>query len=206
MNFWDTFYTQPLDKIPWQNTQADWFKNLIDSGEVRGDSALDLGCGTGKKSVYLAHHEFKRVIGIDIAEKAVEFARQNAVQENVSNNCTFFAEDAIEWMLSNKESCDLVLDWAYLHCIDPERRNVYVEGIENVSHVGSFYLIRAFISHTSSRYFEEEMNGVVHKIYFLDEASIVALLPNFEIVKRNTSIPRTKPEFYFTELLMKKMK
>ena len=61
--FWDKYYQKPLDEIPWQNTQADWFKELVDGGEISDNSALDLGCGTGKKSIYLAQKGgFKKVL------------------------------------------------------------------------------------------------------------------------------------------------
>ncbi|HUX36212.1 MAG TPA: class I SAM-dependent methyltransferase [Candidatus Paceibacterota bacterium] len=202
MNFWNKFYEQPLDKIPWQNTQADWFSDLVDRGEVKGTSALDLVCGTGKKSIYLAKHGFGKVIGVDIADRAVEIAKQNALKEGVSGNCVFIAEDALEWAFSNKEEFDLILDWAYLHCLPPEKRNLYASTINNASKKGSLYLIRAFSSRNNEEYFEETVDDAANKIYFLDEKKISGLLPNFEIVKKNESAPRTKPDFYFTELLM----
>ncbi|MFA5926580.1 MAG: hypothetical protein WCT32_02175 [Patescibacteria group bacterium] len=48
------YSTVPLDQIPWQRTQADWSRHLVDGGTIKGKTALDLGCGTGKKSIYLA--------------------------------------------------------------------------------------------------------------------------------------------------------
>jgi len=49
-NYWENYYsTKPLDEIPWQRTQADWFKHTVDSGVVKGKTALDLGCGVGMK-------------------------------------------------------------------------------------------------------------------------------------------------------------
>ena len=52
--FWKRFYELPLDKIPWNRTQMDWFKELVDYGKISGTSAIDLGCGVGMKSIYLA--------------------------------------------------------------------------------------------------------------------------------------------------------
>ncbi len=54
-NFWDDIYENtPLTDIPWQLTQADWFGELLDEGVLTGETALDLGCGTGIKSIRLA--------------------------------------------------------------------------------------------------------------------------------------------------------
>lgn len=36
-NYWDQFYQRPLENIPWQTTQADWFKQLIDQREIAGE-------------------------------------------------------------------------------------------------------------------------------------------------------------------------
>lgn len=81
IKFWENFYKLPIEKIPWQQTQFDWFKKLVDNGTIKGNSALDLGCGTGIKSIYLAKSGFKRIVGIDIAPQAIEYAKENATRK-----------------------------------------------------------------------------------------------------------------------------
>ena len=72
---WEKYYREtPLEKIPWQKTQADYFTKLIDSNRIKPGAALDLGCGTGMKSIYLAQKGFK-VTGIDISETAIKIAK-----------------------------------------------------------------------------------------------------------------------------------
>ena len=57
---WEKYYTEtPLNKIPWQKTQADYFTKVIKTGKVKAGSALDLGCGTGMKSIYLAKKDLR---------------------------------------------------------------------------------------------------------------------------------------------------
>ncbi len=48
-------------------------------------NVLDLGCGGGWLSIYLARHNFS-VTGVDVAEKALEFARQWSDREGLSVN------------------------------------------------------------------------------------------------------------------------
>lgn len=66
--FWDEYYQKPLDEIPWQNAPADWFKELVNNGTITGSQALDLGCGTGKKSVYLAKHAGSKKLWVLISQ------------------------------------------------------------------------------------------------------------------------------------------
>jgi 23S rRNA (uracil1939-C5)-methyltransferase len=69
-------------------TALEWAN--IDSKEI----ALDLYCGIGPISLYLAS-KAQLVIGIDENEGAVNTAKQNA-RRNGYNNCRFFAGDAAE--------------------------------------------------------------------------------------------------------------
>jgi len=63
------------------------------AGEVQsGDVIMDLFCGTGTIAQLLANANDLPVIGVDIAESAIEDAKENAKINNVSD-VTFFAAD-----------------------------------------------------------------------------------------------------------------
>jgi SAM-dependent methyltransferase len=49
----------------------------------RGGTVLDLGCGPGWSSLFLARAGWS-VLGVDISERMIEIARERAAQENVS--------------------------------------------------------------------------------------------------------------------------
>ena len=207
-SFWDAFYRRPLDQIPWQNTQADWFKKLVDEGKVNGESALDLGCGTGMKSTYLAQHGFSRVIGMDISAQAIAIAKENAEKAGVSDKCAFFACDlGGKWALpDDNEKFDFILDWAMLHGLPSEKRPSYAQNIDKHSRKGSRFLIRAFGTTADKESFEESIDGVSVRIHFLSEDDVTKLFPNFSVLERNRSLPRTKTDgdIFLTELLMEK--
>lgn len=52
-------------------------------------SMLDVGCGSGRNSIYFAHKGVERVLGVDIAEGMIREARQLAEQAGVGARCTF---------------------------------------------------------------------------------------------------------------------
>ena len=45
---------------------------------------LDVGCGSGRYTNYLAQNN-KKVVGIDFADKMIEFAKKNAKLKNLNN-------------------------------------------------------------------------------------------------------------------------
>jgi 2-polyprenyl-3-methyl-5-hydroxy-6-metoxy-1,4-benzoquinol methylase len=82
---WENFYSKtPLDKIPWNTTQADFFHQLLYAGKLGQGKALDLGCGLGNKSIALAKHNFQ-VTSIDISPTAIELAKKQAKKRK--NQC-----------------------------------------------------------------------------------------------------------------------
>lgn len=78
------------------------YKSIIDLAQLDSKSlVLDVGCGTGTISLSLAE-KVGYVIGIDIVSSAIEDARINAQENNISN-VTFFAgkaEDLINESIS----------------------------------------------------------------------------------------------------------
>ncbi|NWG11350.1 class I SAM-dependent methyltransferase [Candidatus Bathyarchaeota archaeon] len=57
--------------------------NLVEKGVIKKGKALDICCGAGTNTVYLAKKGFE-VTGIDISSKAIEYATEKAKQANVN--------------------------------------------------------------------------------------------------------------------------
>src|SRR3974377_1366154 len=69
---------------PWDIGQPDF--NLIEvvtKQPIPGCEALDIGCGTGDNSIWLARNGFQ-VIGTDTSEIALEKAREKSSKANVA--------------------------------------------------------------------------------------------------------------------------
>lgn len=87
-----------------------------------GVRAIDLGCGTGTASLYLANLGFD-VKGFDVSPKAVEIAIQN--MNDLKLNVDFNACDLTE--LNNLEA-DFTVDSSLLHClVDWEHRKRFFD-------------------------------------------------------------------------------
>jgi SAM-dependent methyltransferase len=103
--------TSPAD-LPWH--QPDPPQILVDAVKARprGGRALDVGCGAGTLSVYLAKHGFD-VTGIDVIPKALELAGAHA--RAAGADVTFVEADALAW--AAPAPFDLVLDSGCLHSL-----------------------------------------------------------------------------------------
>jgi ubiquinone/menaquinone biosynthesis C-methylase UbiE len=197
---WEKVYEKPLDKIPWENAQFDWIKELIDNGMIKGKTFLDLGCGSGSKTLYLAEKvEFEEIIGVDISEKAIEIAKSRNIK-----NSKFFAHDACDLSFLGDKKFDFILDWANIHGIPKEKIEKYIEEINNHSKIGTLLLVRSFSKENSgdASFMNMPDNITVH---LFSKEDIIKLFSNFEILKENESKTNTpKGEMFFVELLMKR--
>ncbi|MDR1952780.1 MAG: 23S rRNA (uracil(1939)-C(5))-methyltransferase RlmD [Elusimicrobiota bacterium] len=85
------------------------------------DTILDLYCGTGTISISISK-EVKKVVGIEINQRAVEDAKSNAALNEISN-VDFIAGSAQEWVKNVKENFDAII-------LDPPRSGLTNEVIK----------------------------------------------------------------------------
>ena len=80
--------------------------------ELHGKVVVDFGCGEGLEAVHIARHGAKRVIGLDIQERLLEFARRRARENGVGDRCEFAPHTT--------QKCDVVISLdSFEHFEDP---------------------------------------------------------------------------------------
>jgi ubiquinone/menaquinone biosynthesis C-methylase UbiE len=106
-------------------------------------TALDIGCGTGDNSIYLAKHGWQ-VTGVDYVAKPLDKARAKAAADNV--NINFVQADATR--LSSEgvgAGFGLIVDNGCLHGMSTTDRDAYVREVTAVAAPDARLLIVAFI-------------------------------------------------------------
>lgn len=122
--FWDTFDT---DRV---------LAELIEGpSALAPGSALDLGCGTGRNSVYLARHGWE-VTGVDLVGHAIAQARKRAAAQEVparliQGDVTRLGE------LGVGDGYTLLLDFGCYHSLPVARRDAYAAAVPQVAAPGA---------------------------------------------------------------------
>lgn len=132
---------------PWEGGPRSELVHLVDSGRVDrsapGRRVLDLGCGSGSASVYLASAGFD-VTGVDLSAVAIDKARRAAEQSGVSP--TFVVGDLMEVPAVADGPFDLLIDAGTVDDFAPGRRPAVVERIDALSRPGSMLVVWCFYS------------------------------------------------------------
>lgn len=125
----------------WSETEPpEELAGLVESGKLKPCKVIDIGCGEGFYSIYLASKGFD-VTGIDISEKAIGYAKENARKQGV--DVTFKVLDVTD-LSKVEEKFDFVLEWALMHLIMPPQRGKYAEDVSGILKKEAKYLSACF--------------------------------------------------------------
>jgi len=138
----------------------DWERHFVEEYMTKKGKVLDIGCGAGREAVALAKLGFD-VLGIDIASKMVEKARENAQKNNLS--IKFEVKSATELDYPNL-AFDYILFSRAIYSFIPTRR-LRVKVLRNIKRilkegglaVFSSYIVTSFptLKHYSSFVFRK---------------------------------------------------
>ncbi|MCJ7769456.1 MAG: methyltransferase domain-containing protein [Dehalococcoidales bacterium] len=104
-----------LNRIQSKKGAMDLTKKLLDFVELNGQNDfLDLGCGSGIVTRYLAKEYGGSVTGIDIDPQQIELAKKDA---SGINNIRYYGADATNLPFSDR-AFDIVLSFGVLHHIE----------------------------------------------------------------------------------------
>ncbi len=93
------------------------YDTVVEFADFNGkENVLDLYCGIGTISLYIAKH-VKRVYGVEIVERAVENARENASLNDISNIEFKCADLGDKNIMNNDEFYDTII-------VDPPRKGL----------------------------------------------------------------------------------
>jgi len=172
-NYYDNFIGHLKYDHTQENPRHIRIKNDLKNIIKEGMKVLDLGCGTGITTKYIAGLGAK-VTGVDISPKLIEFARENSNHENieVKNIKKYSHKNTIiyinipdarlqSWMKKNKPRKLQIIDEEYsinniLDCfrsINFEVINIKVYGIDLPLQYNSYIFVRKdIIYHNYKKY------------------------------------------------------
>jgi SAM-dependent methyltransferase len=102
--------------------------------------ALDLGCGTGTNSIYLAQHGYD-VVGVDFSTKAIQQAREKAGQAGVKVDFRIGDVTRLDFLSA---PFDVMIDVGCFHGLDAEGQARYLQHVARLTRSGGTLLMYAF--------------------------------------------------------------
>lgn len=142
---WEQVYRQSnLHELPWDTLEAHplLVEMLKDHQAKPSARALDLGCGTGASSRLLAKVGYE-VEAWDISETAI--SRAMALSKDCGTAIRFVAGNAIKSALNSTNKYSLVLDFFFLHHVQPNDIEAHFSGIRSALNSGGTYIVGVFV-------------------------------------------------------------
>ncbi len=157
---WAKFYADRKRPCPFFGSDPD--DNLVEwvnAGRIVAGAALDIGCGNGRNSIYLASKHFS-VQGIDLSEQAIAWARERA---GANQRTIDFVCGSIFDNVPKPHSLDFVYDSGCFHHLPPHHRRNYAELVASALKPGAFFGLTCFAPEGGSGYTDEQVyeNGTI---------------------------------------------
>lgn len=135
--------------------------------------ALDLGCGYGRTSIYLAQNGWQ-VDGVDFVPQAITEAKKRAAAAGVVENIHFHVGSVADLHFL-EGAYDLAIDIGCLHALSHTLQQTYRDGLLRLLRPGAAYLLFARLHEIEEDESEEE------RFSGLDEVEVLALFTDFNL-------------------------
>jgi SAM-dependent methyltransferase len=144
-NIWEKEYKNPLFVTKNDGPQADTLRFLKflkkeEKYRVEGKTILDLGCGTGRNSNYLAERG-NDVVGIEISKEALNIAKTRARDLGVEVDYRL-GDIGAQYGIADG-TIDVVLDVTSSNSLDENGRENYLNEVNRVMKKGGYFFVRA---------------------------------------------------------------
>ena len=101
-------------------------KEFVSKKKIIPGKALDIGSGKGRNAIYLAKNGYE-VVGIEIVEEAIKFAKKEAKKKKVEGKVKFIKQNVGKKLVLKDKSFDLILDIWTMHLLNSKEREIYIK-------------------------------------------------------------------------------
>jgi SAM-dependent methyltransferase len=173
-NIWEAEYRNPqlvsLSDVPAQCVR-DFARFLRKDQKIELDNLniLDLGCGNGKNSNYIAEQGLNnKIVGIEISETALKYARSLVPQGN-------FMKQNIGTILPFSDKIfDIILDVTSSNSLNESERAIYLKEIQRLLKPSCYFFLRTLCNDVDKNAHEliKTNQGVEKDTYIMREIGL----------------------------------
>ena len=109
-------------------------------GDIPPGASLDLGCGTGTNTIFMAQ-QGRQAIGLDFAPEAIHRARVKAQQAGVAGRAQFQVADVTRLDEMDLPRSGFALDMGCFHGLSPDGQRRYAVGLAKTLVPGGRYML-----------------------------------------------------------------
>lgn len=176
-NVWEKEYNNPKFVTKSDEPQADtlrFFKYLKKElkYKIEDKVILDLGCGTGRNSNYLAE-KGNKVTGIEISRKAISIAKERA--RDLGIEVDYRLGDIGEPYDIKDESIDITLDVTSSNSLNEKGREIYLKEMFRVLKKGGLIFVRALCKDgdENAKFLLKNNPGREYDTYMMKELGLI---------------------------------
>ncbi|MGE6752823.1 class I SAM-dependent methyltransferase [Rossellomorea sp. NPDC071047] len=141
-HFWDEFFSDRDKSVPiFVNAPDENLVSYVETGRISAGKVLELGCGPGRNSIYLAEQGFD-VDAVDLSKTSLDWAKERADDRNLTIN---FSHQNIFDFTSEQGKYDFIYDSGCFHHIAPHRRMSYIDIIDKSLKNEGYFGITCFL-------------------------------------------------------------
>jgi ubiquinone/menaquinone biosynthesis C-methylase UbiE len=182
--FGNVYTEQPLKELSWfTGTVSPALMQLVIDGVIpRGASVIDVGCGPGVHTAFLAQHGM-RVTGVDISPAALAVAGRLLSMYGMTD-IDLIEADVQEMPLPDAQA-DVVHDSFVFHNVRPERRNNYAAEVARVLRPDGLLVLVGF---------SDRMTPGTGPLRLTSDDLLTSFLPHFTVeeLRRFRNLPTEK--------------
>lgn len=145
------------------------FLNFCQKNRINlGSKVLDIGCGNGRNSLYLAQKGFK-ITAIDFVSKALELLKQKAKEQNVLSKINILKIDFSKNLPLKSNSFDWAIDIVSTTSLDKNELQIFEKELRRVLKPGGLFL--TYVHSKEDEYLKNKINK--NGFYKVPESGLV---------------------------------
>lgn len=147
--------------VPWDDPQPPP-EIMTLAAAFKPGRALDLGCGFGRVSIYLAQRGWS-VDGVDFIPRAIEAARERAAAAGVGDSARFYVASAaaLDFLAP---SYDLAVDIGCMHSFNEGLLRAYRSELARLLRPGGLYVLFAHLRDEGEPTIDDGPRGIPERI------------------------------------------